>query len=97
MQSRGLSATLSTMTPEPSHVDSASKTLGDNLRRLRTEAGLTQTEVASRAGIARPHYAALESGASSNGGPANPRLSTLIDLAKALGTTLSQLLSGVTP
>lgn len=83
--------------PDPPSGGASSTVLGSNLRRLRSASGLTQAEVARRAGIARPHYAALETGASSNGGPANPRLSTLVDLALALRTTLADVLEGIAP
>lgn len=69
--------------------------LGVNLRRLRAASGLTQSEVSRRTGITRPHYAALEAGNSSNGGPSNPRLSTLVDLASAFNTTLGEVLEGI--
>lgn len=69
--------------------------LGSNLRRLRIEAEMTQTAVAEKAGVTRAHYSALEAGASSNGGPANPRLATLLSLSGALGVSLIELLDGV--
>lgn len=75
--------------------EGAAAVLGRNLRRLRSDAAMTQAAVAERTGIARAHYGALESGLSSNGTPGNPRLSTLLDLAAALGTTLEELLEGV--
>lgn len=89
------SATMNNMCPEPSSHHTVAERLGLNLRGLRTVARQTQAETATRAGIARAHYAALESGSSSNGGPANPRLNTLLDLASALGCTLQDLLVGI--
>lgn len=71
--------------------------MGLNLRRLRSDAGLTQVSVAERASISRTHYAALELGISSNGAPANPRLATLVHLSAALGCTLDDLLFGISP
>ena len=54
--------------------------LGDQIRSARRAAGLTQTELARRAGLFQPHVAALESGAT-------PALNTLRRLADALGAT----------
>lgn len=84
------------MSSHPDPHSPISARLGRNLKRLRSEAGLTQTDVARGAGITRAHYAALETGTSSNGGPANPRLSTLVSLSRALGTELDEVLSGIT-
>jgi transcriptional regulator with XRE-family HTH domain len=83
------------MSPEPPVPGSVAIRLGLNLQRLRAASGQTQVDVAQRAGIARAHYSALEGGTSSNGGAANPRLSTLLNLAAALGTTLTDLLEGL--
>jgi transcriptional regulator with XRE-family HTH domain len=85
------------MSPEPSVPDSVAARLGLNLQRLRSDAGQTQLEVAQRAGIARAHYAALEGGTSSSGGVANPRLSTLLNLAAALNVELAEILDGLPP
>ena len=82
------------MAPESAQDPNAQR-LGRNLQRLRTARGLTQGEVAHRAGVARAHYAALEAGSSSNGGVANPRLSTLLSLASALESPMIELLSGL--
>ncbi|MDO9455231.1 helix-turn-helix transcriptional regulator [Nocardioides sp.] len=77
--------------------DTNAQILGQNLQRLRAAQALTQAEVARRAGIARTHYAALESGSSSNGATANPRLITLLNLAHALQTPVEELLQGLQP
>jgi len=71
--------------------------LGRNLRRLRASAGSTQAVVAERAGVSRAHYAALEAGLSSSGGPANPRLGTLVELARALRVSLKDVLADLEP
>jgi transcriptional regulator with XRE-family HTH domain len=55
------------------------------LRRERARAGLTLTEVARRAGIAKSTLSQLESGAG------NPSVETLWALAVALGVPFSQL------
>ena len=71
----------------------AATRLSENLRSLRTARGLTQGDVAAAAGINRNHYQLLESGRSPSGGPANPRLSTLLALAEAHGVAVTRLLS----
>lgn len=74
---------------------SASVQFGKNLVALRTAAGLTQLQVARAADLTLPHYAALESGKSSSGRPANPRLDTLLQLAKALSASPADLIAGL--
>lgn len=66
--------------------------LGARLRGLRCECGLTQEEVAARAGIATFTYQKFEKGESRPGTPMNPELYTLQDLSRALGVELSVLL-----
>jgi len=66
--------------------------LGDRLRSLRAERGLTQTELASRAGLSRAYLAALERGLSSaTKRPPNPTRGTLSAIARALGVTVESL------
>ncbi|MBS1677921.1 MAG: helix-turn-helix transcriptional regulator [Actinobacteria bacterium] len=61
-----------------------------NLRRLRTNAGLSQEELAFRAAIHRTQISLLE------GGGRMPRVLTLVCLAGALGVTPDDLLDGIT-
>src|SRR6516225_6539989 len=56
-----------------------------SLRRERARAGLSLTEVARRAGVAKSTLSQLESGTG------NPSLETLWALAHALGVPLSRL------
>ncbi|MGO1316566.1 MAG: helix-turn-helix transcriptional regulator [Cellulomonadaceae bacterium] len=67
--------------------------LANRLRDLRTAAGLTQEKAAERAGLSRNHYQLLESGLSDRAKrtPANPRLSTILDLAHALDCDAAEL------
>ena len=53
--------------------------------------------MAKRAGINRNHYQLLESGMSDRlrRTPANPRLATLVALAKVYGTTVPKLMADV--
>jgi transcriptional regulator with XRE-family HTH domain len=63
---------------------------GDNLRRLRERAGMSQEALATRAGgLHRTEISLLERG------EREPRLSTVVLLAQALGVKLPTLLRGV--
>jgi transcriptional regulator with XRE-family HTH domain len=62
------------------------------LKRLRARAGLTQQELATRAGLSIALVMSLEQGKRSN-----PRLDTLRKLAGALGCTLDELASEAPP
>lgn len=53
--------------------------VGDHFRRARLAAGMTQAQVADLAGISRPRYRDIETGA------AAARTTTLISIARALG------------
>ena len=61
--------------------------LNNHLRRHRLGAGLSQQGLASRAGISRQAYAALESG------KASPSTEVALRLARALGTKVDLLFS----
>lgn len=65
------------------------ETLGQRLRRLRTERGLSQGELAQKAGIAaRAQISRFE------GGTRNPGPEALQSLANVLGVSLTYLISG---
>jgi transcriptional regulator with XRE-family HTH domain len=66
---------------EESHI------LATNVLVLRARRNISQKELASRAGMSQPRIAEIESG------EANPRLSTVKKIAKALGVTAGQLLT----
>ena len=61
-------------------------TLGERLRRLRAERGLTQRAAAARIGIGPPVLRRLERGS------ANPSLAVLVSAARAFGIPLHLLL-----
>ena len=63
----------------------AKQVLAENLRRLRTEAGLSQEALADRAGLHRTYVSSVE------GGHRNVTLENIFALAEALGTTPSHL------
>lgn len=69
--------------------------LGIVISQLRASAGLSQEQVALRSGINRNHYRLIEHGFSDEKKrtPSNPRLFTLVAIARALGTTPEELLS----
>lgn len=71
--------------------------LGQTLRRLRSERGLSQETLAHRAGITKNQVQLLEAGRASGSlakpGMSNPRMATLSGLADALGVTVADLLA----
>lgn len=66
--------------------DQIAENLGDNIRQLREARGLSQQKIAQLAGVPRPTWTNLESGA------ANPTLSVLIKVANVLHARLEELL-----
>jgi transcriptional regulator with XRE-family HTH domain len=65
------------------------KVFGANLRRARTAANLTQEALAWEASIHPSEISKLERGVR------DPRLETIIRVARALGVPLSDLLAGL--
>ncbi|MDE5446723.1 helix-turn-helix transcriptional regulator [Bradyrhizobium hipponense] len=65
--------------------------LGRLLRDARKQAGLTQQQVAERAGISRPRYRDIEQG------DAAARANTLINVARALGMELMLIPQAMVP
>jgi transcriptional regulator with XRE-family HTH domain len=63
-----------------------SKRLGENLKRIRTKKGITQIEIAKELGADRSFVSNIENGKT------NPTLSTITNLAKALGVPVNELL-----
>ena len=60
---------------------------GDRVRELRREAGLSQEELAGRAGVHRTYLGGIERG------ERNPSLKNIAAIAVALGVTLPELFS----
>jgi transcriptional regulator with XRE-family HTH domain len=60
--------------------------VGANIRKARTEARITQDELAARAGIFRTYLSRIESG------KANPTLLVFVALAMALNVSPGELL-----
>jgi transcriptional regulator with XRE-family HTH domain len=69
----------------------AAVSLGEALRRLRVQQGLTQTEVAQAAGLSTHAYGSLERGRAPSGGNANPTIDTLLRICAVLGIEPSEL------
>jgi transcriptional regulator with XRE-family HTH domain len=67
-------------------VDDTVKAIAGNVRRLRTDRGLSAAGLARASGVARATLAELEAGRG------NPTIETLYGLASVLGVTLADLL-----
>jgi transcriptional regulator with XRE-family HTH domain len=65
--------------------------LGDLLRQARLAEGLTQEQVADLAGISRPRYRDIETGA------AAARVTTLMNVARALGLEMMMVPQAMVP
>jgi transcriptional regulator with XRE-family HTH domain len=77
----------SARSPRPDPSERLSGFLADNIRQLREARGLTQQQLAKLAGVPRPTWANLESGA------ANPTIAVLVKVASALQVSVEELLS----
>ncbi|SJN36938.1 hypothetical protein FM104_09400 [Microbacterium esteraromaticum] len=65
--------------------------IGVRLHATRIEAGISQEQLAARAGITRSTYAQLEKGLTRPDVAANPTLFTLIALCQVLGVSLHDI------
>jgi transcriptional regulator with XRE-family HTH domain len=63
-----------------------SKKLGENLKRIRTQKHITQTELAKTLEVDKSFISNMENGKT------NPTLSTIANLAQALGVSTNELL-----
>lgn len=75
----------------PETWDEYARALGIELQRRRMAAGITQEDLAHRAGLTRTHYQQIERGAWTRGRPANPSLHALARLAQQLGVEIGDL------
>ena len=62
------------------------KKLGENLKKVRTKKNITQTGLAETLGVDKSFVSNLENGKT------NPTLSTITNLAQALGVSTKELL-----
>ena len=73
------------------------KRVGDRIRSLRTERGLSQESLAYQAGITKNQVQLIEAGRSAGrdgvAGPSNPKLGTLVGLAHVFEMTVSEFLA----
>ena len=67
-------------------MNEASKQLGQNLKRIRTEKDISQGDIARELDVSRGYISTIENGKT------NPTLSTIARIAKALGVTNDELL-----
>lgn len=65
---------------------SEAEKLGENLRRIRTEKGLTQEDIARSLGVSRGFVSNVENGKT------NPTLSTITKIAGAVGVSTGELM-----
>jgi transcriptional regulator with XRE-family HTH domain len=67
-------------------MDDEAKKLGKNLKEIRLDKGITQTSIAKALGVDRSFVSNIENGKT------NPTLSTITNIAKALGVSTNELL-----
>ena len=65
---------------------SESEKLGKNLKRIRTEKGISQGDIARSLGVSRGFVSKIENGKT------NPTLATIARLANAIGISSDELL-----
>lgn len=70
-------------------MDNFAKRLGENISKIRKEKGLSQEELALRAGIDKSYISHVENGLK------NITCYKLNQIAKALGVKITELLEGV--
>lgn len=76
----------------PSSWEAYARELGLSLQRHRLDAGLTQEDLAHKAGVTRTHYQQLERGWWKKDAPSNPSLKVLVRVAQVLGMEPGELL-----
>lgn len=65
---------------------SESEKLGQNLKRIRTEKGISQNKIARTLDIDRAFISNIENGKT------NPTLATIAKIAKAIGVSIGELM-----
>lgn len=64
----------------------SARKLGENVRRIREEKGMTQVELCRKLEVDRAYMSNIENGKK------NPTLATIEKIAKALGVSLDELI-----
>ncbi len=64
----------------------SAKKLGDNIKRIRTEKGMTQGDLCRKLELDRSYMSNVENGNK------NPTLATIEKIAKALGVSIEELM-----
>jgi transcriptional regulator with XRE-family HTH domain len=67
-------------------MENDAKRLGKNLKRIRTEKNISQSDIASSLGASRGFVSNIENGKT------NPTLTTITKIAKAVGVSADELL-----
>lgn len=67
-------------------MQSESAKLGLNPKRIRTKRNISQGDIARELGVSRVFISTIENGKT------NPRLATIVNLAKAVGVSVDELL-----
>ena len=67
-------------------MSNSAKKLGENIRRIRLAKDMTQGDLCRKLAVDRAYMSNVESGKK------NPTLSTITNIAKALGVSLDELL-----
>lgn len=65
---------------------SEAQKLGENLKRIRTEKGISQGDIVRAMGMPRSFVSSIENGRT------NPTLATITKLAKAVGVSVGELM-----
>ena len=65
---------------------SEAKRLGENLKRIREQKGISQVDISKSLGVSRGFVSNVENGKT------NPTLATITKLAKAVGVSAGELL-----
>ena len=63
--------------------------LGDNIKRIRKTAGISQQELADMSGVSKAQISRLE-----NGEHSNPQINTIVSIASNLGVSIEEIIYG---
>ena len=75
----------------PTTWEAYAREMGVLIQKARIEAGLTQEDLAHRAGLTRTHYQQIERGWWKRDQPANPSVKVLVRLAQVLEIQVGSL------